>query len=150
MEKQYQIKTPDEFIIIIEEIMNFYKSSSLPNLVITLEGSLGAGKTAFTKKLGEYLGIKEVIVSPTFNIMKQYEVESVDFEQLVHIDAYRLEDFSEIKPLGLAEIISAPNKIVCIEWPEIMAEVIPKNSFNLGIVAGENEIRTVLLKTKAN
>lgn len=145
MEKLYKIKTPNEFTVVIEDILAWYESSGQTNLIITLTGDLGAGKTAFTKKLGEYLGVKEVIVSPTFNIMKQYELTNKNFDLLVHIDAYRFEDLSESRPLKLAELITQPRTVFCIEWPEILAELIPKKAVNLKITAGPDEIREVIV-----
>lgn len=143
MKNNYEIKTPDEFTNIIVDILAWYKTSGLTNLIITLKGDLGAGKTAFTKKLGEYLGVEEVIISPTFNIMKQYQLETDDFDSLVHIDAYRLENSNEAKPLKLAELIKTPRVVFCIEWPDILADLIPERAVKLKIEIKDNNEREV-------
>ena len=57
--------------------------------LVGLSGDLGAGKTTMTKYIGKALGVKEEIISPTFNIVKVYEG---DKNRLYHIDAYRLEN----------------------------------------------------------
>lgn len=64
---------------------------------ILLKGDLGAGKTTFTKALGKALGVKKVINSPTFTILKSYKMK--DQRMLYHIDAYRLEGITQ--DLGL-------------------------------------------------
>ena len=94
--------------------------------VVALSGDLGAGKTTFTKACGEVLGITETIVSPTFVIAKFYEIpnleegsgENFPWKQFVHIDAYRLESWSELEKLGFAEVFDDPETLVFIEWPE--------------------------------
>ena len=84
------------------KIGNFVAKKLFPGSVITLTGDLGAGKTTFTKGVGEGLGIKDEINSPTFNILKCYFNPTLN---LYHIDAYRLEDVSsEGKNIGLEEI----------------------------------------------
>ena len=95
--------------------------------VVGLYGDLGAGKTALTQALARELGIKEKVVSPTFVIMKSYQLSGSSFQKLIHIDAYRLEKGEELAKLGWAEIISDPENLVLIEWPEIVADVMPKN-----------------------
>ena len=72
-----------------------------------LNGDLAAGKTTFTKYLAEYLGVKAVVNSPTFNIMKEYKFPA---GRLYHIDAYRLEDSDE--DLGFDDIFYEDN--VCV------------------------------------
>jgi len=59
---------------------------------IRLEGDLGAGKTTFTQGLGKALGIARAIKSPTYTIVKEYDLEGQAAPRLIHIDAYRLEE----------------------------------------------------------
>lgn len=83
-------------------------------LVLLLNGDLAAGKTTFTKYLAEYLGVKSVVNSPTFNIMKEYKYPN---GKLYHIDAYRLEDSDE--DLGFEDIFFEDNVSV-IEWESLL------------------------------
>lgn len=143
MNSEYQIKNPSDFQEVINDILNWYQESGQETLVITLQGDLGAGKTTFTQTLGKHLKIEEQITSPTFTIMKKYLIDDEQFEQLVHIDAYRIESEDEVGPLRLKEIIEQPRKIICIEWPERIATVIPDSAVQIAIEIGEGEIRTV-------
>ena len=82
MKTEFIIKSEEETCRLAKIISEYCFSGFL----VTLNGELGAGKTRFSKALGEYLGIKQNITSPTFNILKCY------FEgrlPLYHIDAYR-------------------------------------------------------------
>ena len=95
--------------------------------VVLLTGDLGAGKTTFTKGVGKYLGVKEDILSPTFNILKCYFDATPN---LFHIDAYRLEDAN--KDIGLEEFIES-NGITLIEWPIYIKELIPNRNLEIKI-----------------
>lgn len=86
--------------------------------VVGLSGHLGAGKTAFTKCVAKELGIEDVITSPTFVIMKIYDTRNETFKKLIHIDAYRMEQRSELEALKFESVVSDPNSLVMIEWPE--------------------------------
>ncbi|MDQ3089711.1 MAG: tRNA (adenosine(37)-N6)-threonylcarbamoyltransferase complex ATPase subunit type 1 TsaE [bacterium] len=99
--------------------------------VIALEGDLGAGKTAFSQAVGEILGVKETMQSPTYVIEKIYEINFKDFKHLIHIDAYRLEEDKELLHLGWEEIVSEPENLILIEWPERVSKIIPQDSIKI-------------------
>ena len=84
-----------------------------PNMLLTLSGDLGAGKTTFTKGIGQGLGITKVINSPTFTILKQYQGRL----NLSHFDAYRLEGQDD--DLGFEEIFDSDDVCV-VEWAKLM------------------------------
>ncbi len=97
------------------------------SVVITLQGDLGAGKTTFTKAFAETLGIVESITSPTFVILKNYSLPSPHseyFKNLIHIDAYRLQNVDELKKLNFEQYLKG--NIICIEWPEIITDILPE------------------------
>lgn len=100
---------------IIDEISLIKKDKAS---LVVLSGELGAGKTALSKEIAKYLGIKEKIISPTFVIMKIYKTKDKNFKKLIHIDAYRLSKDSELAILGWEEIMKDKNNIVLVEWPE--------------------------------
>ncbi|MBU1179054.1 tRNA (adenosine(37)-N6)-threonylcarbamoyltransferase complex ATPase subunit type 1 TsaE [Patescibacteria group bacterium] len=89
--------------------------------VIALSGDLGAGKTVFVQGFAKALGIKDKITSPTFVILKK-------FKNLVHIDAYRIDNPKEILYLGWEELVNNPENIILVEWAEKVKKILPKNT----------------------
>ncbi len=96
--------------------------------VLALQGDLGAGKTAFAQAVGRILGADENMASPTFVIMKIYEINFRGFKNLIHVDAYRLEKESELLHLGWEKIIEEPENLVLIEWPDNVPGAIPEDA----------------------
>lgn len=96
-------------------------------LVVGLYGDLGSGKTTFTQALARHLGVKNNITSPTFVIEKIYKTENSPFENLIHIDAYRLENSKELSVLSWQEQVSNSKNLILIEWPERVADILPEN-----------------------
>jgi tRNA threonylcarbamoyladenosine biosynthesis protein TsaE len=116
--------------------------------VVTLSGELGAGKTAFVKELAKHLGVSHEITSPTFVIMRSYPIPApAPFTTLTHIDAYRIESDDEMRVLGFDAILRDKNRIVCIEWPEKIANLIPEDAHRVSLTVGEGEARTVTYGT---
>ena len=103
-----------------------------PNLVITLTGDLGAGKTTFTKGIGKALGIKRVINSPTFTIMKEYtETNKLNgIEALYHLDVYRL---NETGADFVLEEYFYQNGLSVIEWANNTKDLIPSSHWSMNI-----------------
>lgn len=110
--------------------------------VICLYGGLGAGKTTLTQGIAKGLGVEQKIISPTFILMRRYEVGESFF---YHVDLYRLNDLEEVKGLGIEEIMSDPKNIVIIEWPEKLESLLPKHSKVKikSINEGEREIEII-------
>ena len=124
------------------------KATKLKNkqaTVIALRGDLGSGKTTLTQEIAKSLGVKENIISPTFVIMKNYQLKNKKFEKLVHIDAYRLEKDVELLKLGWDEIITDPKTIIILEWPEKVPGCIPKNTIFVDLYHKDHQTRTIKL-----
>ena len=97
-------------------------------VIVGLYGELGSGKTTFMKYLAESFGVEETIQSPTFVIMRIYKTSPPEvFQNLIHIDAYRIEKENEMINLGWQEIISDPKNLICIEWPERIIGIMPEH-----------------------
>ena len=119
-------------------------ADKLPDgITLTLTGDLGAGKTTFVRGLAKGLEIKEVVQSPTFNIMKIYLKGN---RPLIHIDAYRLADLDT--DIGLDEFIGFETGITMIEWPIYIEKLIPDNSVEVEIknLGGDDRQIRFLLK----
>lgn len=113
--------------------------------VVALEGELGAGKTTFTQVLGKLLGVEENIHSPTFVIMKVYNIDYNWFKKLVHIDAYRLESEEELKHLGWGELVKNPENLIVIEWPEKVPNLIPTDAVRISFKHVDENTRAINL-----
>jgi tRNA threonylcarbamoyladenosine biosynthesis protein TsaE len=136
------IETIDELRSIASEVLASYADGDIAQ-IITLQGDLGAGKTAFTKELALLLGIQESITSPTFVIMKSYAIPNHPFfKTLTHIDAYRIEEDGEMLVLGFTELIKDPARLICIEWPERIKALIPQHAYPIAITL-QGTTRTV-------
>ena len=91
--------------------------------IYCLEGELGTGKTVFAKGFAKGLGIEEIVDSPTFTIVKEYQGR----EKLYHFDVYRIEDVEELQEIGFSEMISG-DAVCLIEWASQIEEEIPENA----------------------
>lgn len=81
--------------------------------VVLYEGDLGAGKTAFTKGIGEALSVEEAVTSPTFAIVNEYEGKL----PLFHFDLYRLENYDDLYSIGFFDYLTRGG-IIAAEWSE--------------------------------
>ncbi len=112
--------------------------------LVTLSGDLGAGKTAFTQAVARALGITEAVTSPTFVLAKSYALpEGFAFRELFHVDAYRLSEGKDLKPIGLAERMEDTGALVFLEWPEIVAGGLPGADVAITIRANDDGSRTI-------
>ncbi len=105
-------------------------------VLITLEGDLAAGKTTFTQGLAKGLEVKEVVNSPTFVIMKEYEGRV----PLIHIDAYRLEGISQ--DLGFEDYLDE-NHVVVIEWSNYLEFINEYDPIHIKITVMDEKSRVI-------
>ncbi len=98
------------------------------NRFFALFGNLGSGKTTFSQGFAKGLGIKERIISPTFIIIRNYELRIMNkgFDSFYHVDLYRVQSKSDIESLGLEEIFNDEKNIIIVEWAEKIKNILPK------------------------
>lgn len=114
--------------------------------LIILEGELGAGKTTFIQAFAKALRIKSKIKSPTFNILKKYEIPNSNIF-FYHIDCYRLKDHKDAEALGFKDIFKNKDSLVMIEWPERIRKILPKRITTVHIDhTGENKRKIKITK----
>ena len=118
---------------IAKEFLNKLKPVKSGATVVGLYGDLGAGKTTLTQAIGRLLKIKRKLNSPTYVIIKNYELQTTNYKKLFHIDAYRLKNEKELQQLGWDEIISNKEHLVFIEWPENIIKIMPKKHHEIHI-----------------
>jgi len=96
-----------------------------PGQLLALKGDLGSGKTTFTKYLAEALGVEKIVTSPTFVILKRYPILKSDkFDQLVHIDCYRLSTVEDLESIGFFEFLEDKKNLIVVEWPETIISIL--------------------------
>ena len=96
--------------------------------IFAFYGSLGAGKTALIRALCGHLGIEDDLSSPTFAIVNEYIGERTVY----HIDLYRLEKQTEVLEIGMEEYLHS-DEFCLIEWPQIIAELLPTETVHVSI-----------------
>lgn len=97
-------------------------------VVLALRGDLGGGKTTFVQGFAKGLGIKERVLSPTFVIMKKYQIPTAKNGNLFHIDCYRINSEKDLSSIGFYEILKNPRNIIVIEWAEKIKRILPQNT----------------------
>lgn len=152
---EFFIKNFEDLDSFANKFLNFLsnKNKDFENgaVVVGLSGDLGSGKTTFSKKVAEKLGILDNVTSPTFVIQKNYKIADTArgsslvgvAEDFVHIDAYRLESSRELEVLGWKKLLETPKTLVFIEWPEKVQDILPKNIINLNFEFIDDTTRKV-------
>lgn len=108
--------------------------------VVILTGDLGAGKTTFTQGLGDGLGVRGPITSPTFVIARVHP--SLDGgPELVHVDAYRLDGAAELDGLDLDTDLD--RAVTVVEWGEGVAEALAGDHLDLRLERADDDVRTL-------
>ena len=103
--------------------------------IFIFDGDMGAGKTTFIKSFCLALGVTDVVSSPTYSIVNEYESAS---GPVYHFDFYRIKDIQEAYDLGYEEYFYGGG-ICLIEWPERVTELLPDHLVKVEIsIVDEN------------
>lgn len=108
--------------------------------VFAFYGKMGAGKTTFIKAICEELGVKDVITSPTFAIVNEYEGDGN--ATIYHFDFYRIKKLDEVYDMGYEEYFFSGNPCF-IEWPELIEDLLPEDATKVTIEEAEDGSRLV-------
>lgn len=105
-------------------------------------GEMGVGKTTLIKELAKQLGFNDVVSSPTFSLVNEYESEN---DKLYHFDFYRINDISEAMDMGFEEYVDSCHWNL-IEWPEKILQLIPENSVYIYLTKIDDNIRSLRIE----
>lgn len=133
--KEITLNNSDETIALGAQLASKLQAGD----VIVLNGDLGAGKTTFTKGIAKGLGIKEIIKSPTFTIIREYQDGRLP---LYHMDAYRLEN-GGAEDLGLDEYFDGDGVSV-VEWAQFAEDELPDEFLAITFKRTDDENKRVL------
>ena len=109
---------------VIDSIAHTFVKEVLPHSyrVIHFQGAMGAGKTTFIRSLCKALGVKDIVSSPTFSLVNEYQGNP---ERIFHFDLYRIEDEAEALDFGIEEYWQG-NDWCFIEWGERIPTLLPE------------------------
>ena len=102
-----------------------------PGDVVSLVGELGAGKTVFARGVASALGVTELVVSPTFTIVREYEGRV----PLVHVDVYRIDAVQELHDLGFEEVVR-DDAVTIVEWGDMIDGLLPGDRLDVRLTPG--------------
>lgn len=116
-------------------------------VLICLTGDLGGGKTIFTQGFARGLGIQEKITSPSFVLLKKYQIPDKKLiKTFYHLDCYRLKNPEEIFGIGYEEILEDRQAVIVIEWAERIKRCLPLKRINIEFVFVDQNKRKVIFR----
>lgn len=134
---KYISKSVEDTIAFAKELAKYLKSGD----VVLLVGDLGTGKTHIAKGIGEAIGVKRIINSPTFTIVKEYMGTNT---KLYHLDLYRLNGLNN--DYDLEEYFNSDG-ITLVEWPYQIKEIIPSEYIKIELIKTNDNERIIELST---
>lgn len=124
----------------IDEAAHQFIDEMGDNTIFAFYGKMGAGKTTFIKAVCEALGVKDVINSPTFAIVNEYEAGNG--EPIYHFDFYRIKKEQEVFDIGYEDYIYS-DCICFMEWPELIEDLLPEDAVKVTIEEQEDGSRII-------
>ncbi len=134
MKKQFVVISISGLNVVAKEMLDFISDHK----IVAIEGKMGAGKTTLIKSFCDALGVEETVSSPTFSLVNEYMDALGD--SIYHFDFYRIKKLEEVYDIGYEEYFYS-DKYCFIEWPEMIAELLPGTHVKIQIEVGENEER---------
>lgn len=106
-----------------------------PGDVVALEGDLGAGKTEFVRGVCRHFNVQDIVTSPTFAIINQYDGSQSGGSPVTiyHVDLYRIETPEQLRNVGFAEMVNDRSAIKFIEWPERASLEMPERHWTVAL-----------------
>ncbi|OUC12606.1 MAG: tRNA (adenosine(37)-N6)-threonylcarbamoyltransferase complex ATPase subunit type 1 TsaE [Alkalinema sp. CACIAM 70d] len=134
MNNSITINSINELGTVAESLLYFANGDRF----FVFEGDMAAGKTTFIKAFCEAIGVKDVVSSPTFSIVNEYESPA---GAVYHFDFYRLKNLQEAYDIGYEEYFYS-NSYCLVEWPQKVEELLPEQYIKVSInITGDSQRR---------
>lgn len=130
---QLTINTLEELPKVAQALLSYANDQKF----FIFEGEMAAGKTTFIKAFCEALGVTDVVSSPTFSIVNEYESSHGN---VYHFDFYRLKNLQEAYDIGYEEYFYS-NNFCLVEWPSKVEELLPEAYIKVQITVTDHEQR---------
>lgn len=137
-------KKPEETARVGETLARYLGDREGPH-ILCLYGQLGSGKTTFTQGFAKGLGITSRLLSPTFIIVRRYQIPEKEY-YLYHVDLYRLNKASEMEEIGLPEIFSDLASYTVVEWAERLGGLMPRNRIDVHFTTAQDDSHTITIE----
>ena len=113
----------------------------VPNRTLLFYGTMGVGKTTLIKEISKQLGVTDIINSPTFSLVNEYEIVN---DKIYHFDFYRIKTEEEALDIGIEDYFFSEYWKL-IEWPEKVSNLLPPNSTKIKMHKNKNGTRSLTI-----
>ena len=125
----------------IHEVAKAFWAAAGDRKVIAFHGGMGSGKTTFIHALCDVKDVKDVVSSPTFPIINEYNYDCDGTKRIIfHIDMYRLRDAEEAMQAGVEECLNS-GYCCLVEWPERAPSIFPAGTLHAFIRLVDDKFR---------
>ena len=111
------------------------------NKTLLFYGTMGVGKTTLIKEISKQLGVTDIINSPTFSLVNEYEIVN---DKIYHFDFYRIKTEEEALDIGIEDYFFSEYWKL-IEWPEKVSNLLPPNSTKIKMHKNKNGTRSLTI-----
>ncbi|MFC2152697.1 tRNA (adenosine(37)-N6)-threonylcarbamoyltransferase complex ATPase subunit type 1 TsaE [Bacteroidota bacterium] len=133
------LKSLSDLNIIADKFLRLMRDKK----VFAFFGAMGVGKTTFIKALCNELGVVEIVTSPTFALINEYQTGVG--EVIYHFDFYRINKIEEVFDFGYEDYFFSGNYCF-IEWPDKVAEILPENVVFVQMLENKDGTRTINIR----
>ena len=134
MERNYTLEN-------INEVAKEFWKNADNKTVFAFHGEMGTGKTTFIHALCDAKGVKDMVGSPTFSIINEYEYDCEGTKKIIfHLDLYRIKDEEEAMRAGVEDVLYSGFTCL-VEWPEKAPGLFPEETVHVQIELVDNETR---------
>lgn len=137
-------KNAQETAKVGQELAQYLAGRGAPH-ILCLYGELGAGKTTFTQGFARGLGITSRLLSPTFIIVRRYQIPDKE-NYLYHVDLYRLHSAAEMEGIGIPEIFADLASYTVIEWSERLGKLMPPDHISIHFTCLQDDTHAIIIE----